>query len=275
MMRRICFLLINLWVFVFFLTGNMIGEAAAKKVAVTGFNNEARSQYGLIACNHLNHEVLAGLVQNKNYQIVERSSLDKVFKELGLQNSGVVDPNTAIEIGNLSGSDYILLGSVVSADVMKFDNIVYSGIKAKVKFALRLVDNKSGSILVSEIVEGTKSEMGDYANPENLLNGASKEAAEKVLDKINQINPLTGTILTVSDNTVYFDLGSDDGVRVGDIYTVYKEGKLLVHPVTGEILGVEERIVGKVKVNDVKPNYAVAEMKKGSDLIKTGNKIKR
>ena len=58
-------------------------------------------------------------------------------------------------------------------------------------------------------------------------------------------------------------------------YTVYKEGAPLVHPATGEILGIKETVLGTVKVKDVKSNYSIAEIKKEKGSFKTGDKIKR
>lgn len=255
-----------------------VGLAAQKKVAVTDFSNSIGNSYGRFVCGILQSEVENGLVQNKNYTVVERASLDRIFRELGLQNSGVVDSNSAIEIGKLAGADYTVLGNIVSADIMAFNNILYEGYKAKVKFAVKIVDNKTGVILISDIVEGTKSEMRNNnvsVSAENLLNGAATEAAHKVLDKLNDLNPLSGTVLSVNGDLVYFDLGFDDGVKEGDIYTVYKEGKMLIHPVTGEVLGTEEETLGTIKICEVKSNYAVGEIKKKKVPFKTGNKVKR
>ena len=42
---------------------------------------------------------------------------------------------------------------------------------------------------------------------------------------MNNLNPLSGTIISVSGEMVYFDLGIDDGVKLGDVYTVYKKVK--------------------------------------------------
>jgi TolB-like protein len=49
---------------------------------------------------------------NSGFALVERGQLDKVLKELKIQNMGLVDPQTALKIGKLSGCDVILLGSI-------------------------------------------------------------------------------------------------------------------------------------------------------------------
>lgn len=257
---------------------NLTSEAAVKKVAVANFVNGSNTNYGEFSCTTLENEVVNGLVQNKNYIVIERGELTKILRELTLQNSGVVDGSTAIEIGKISGADYTLLGNVVSADIAQFNNVLYGGYKAKVKFALRIVDNKTGVIVVSEVVEGTKSEMatqGVTVSSENLLSGAATEAAKKVMGKMNDLNPLSGLVLSIKEDMLYFDLGSDDGVRAGDMYTIYKEGKMLIHPVTGEVLGVEEETIGSIKVTAVKPNYAVGQIKNNKCDIKAGYKVKR
>lgn len=50
---------------------------------------------------------------------------------------------------------------------------------------------------------------------------------------------------------------------------------MLIHPVTGEVLGVEEETIGTIKIREVKPNYAVGEIKKQHLPFKTGYKVKR
>ncbi len=281
MKQKFILRLTSLFVFVFILAGTFITtEAAIKKVAIGTFANGAKSRYGTLACSNLESNIFSGLVQNKNYEVVERAQLDQIFRELGLQNSGVVDSKSAIEIGNLSGADYTLVGKVLTAEVIPFDNILYRGYKGKVAFEMHFVDNKTGSVLYSDVISDTDSQMyspGVSVNERVLISGAAHNAAVKVLEKMNEITPLTGTVLNVdrAEDVVYFDLGYDDGVREGDTYTIYKEGTPLVHPVTGEILGIKETTLGTVKVKDVKSNYSIAEIKKEKSAFKTGDKIKR
>ncbi|OUO41678.1 hypothetical protein B5F82_00400 [Megamonas hypermegale] len=281
MKQKFILRLTSIFVFVFILMGTFITtEAAVKKVAIGTFANGAKSRYGTLACSNLESNIFSGLVQNKNYEVVERAQLDQIFRELGLQNSGVVDSKSAIEIGNLSGADYTLVGKVLTAEVIPFDNFLYRGYKGKVAFEMHFVDNKTGLVLYSDVISDTDSQMyspGVSVNERVLISGAAHNAANKVLEKMNEITPLTGTVLNVdrAEDVVYFDLGYDNGVREGDTYTIYKEGAPLVHPVTGEILGIKETTLGTVKVKDVKSNYSIAEIKKEKSAFKTGDKIKR
>ena len=80
---------------------------------------------------------------NAGYQLVERGQLDKVLKELKIQNMGLIDPKTAQRIGQLSGCDVILLGSI--SDRGQF-----------VAINARLMDTATGKSLVADRVEMRK-----------------------------------------------------------------------------------------------------------------------
>lgn len=282
MKQKRVFQLISLFIFIFFFSTNLVSEASTKVVALGTFVNGTKSNYGKLACTNLESNIFSELVRNKNYQVVERAQLHQILRELGLQNSGVVDSSSAIEIGKLCGADYTLMGSVIAAEIIPFDNIAYQGYKGKVSFEMHLVDNKTGLVLYSDTISDTDSQMytpGISASNigRNLISGACRKAAEKIIDKMNELSPLTGTVLSIDKNedVVYFDLGYDDGVQKDDIYTIYKEGAPLVHPDTGEILGIKETVLGTVKVTNVYSKYSIAEIKKEKSAFKPGDKIKR
>ncbi len=53
------------------------------------------------------------LVNLKKFEVIERSSLDKVLQELKLQNSGIIDENSAKQLGKILGVDAIITGTLV------------------------------------------------------------------------------------------------------------------------------------------------------------------
>lgn len=285
--------IISLAVFVMILGISFVSEAAAKTVAVSTFIDSTHSHYGKMICEHLQSSIQNGLVQNKNYTVVERSNLDQIFKELGLQNSGVVDGSSAIEIGNLSGADYTLMGKVVEAEVNPYNSFAYEGLKAKVSFAMQIVDNKTGQVISSDMVSdtdssATKNNLKKFiksdlvpghmsVNRDSLVYNAAEKVAGKVLDRMNDLNPLVGMVVAVDldEDTVTFDLGYNDGVKKGDTYTIYTESDPIVHPVTGEILGVDEKFVGTVKVVKVQDRLSVGKLKECEVTPVKTDKIRR
>lgn len=288
MKQFICLLL-----FIFMLTFSISAETAVKKVAVGNFINAVHTKYGDMACNNLQSAVLSGLVQHKNYIVLDRSDLDEFLQEAGIQNLAELEGDKAVQLGNISGADYTLIGKIISAEVIPFDNVAYVGLKAKVVCELHLVDNRTGIVLNSNMVSGTDSSiiynrLNDLTNtdilPEyfstnanNLVCNAATDAANKVLAEMNKINPLSGEILSVDmiSKKVYFNLGYENGVQLNDIYTVYEEGSPLIQPKTGQIIGVKEKLLGTIEIVEISKSYSVGKIKKQKDDFKRGNKVRR
>ena len=288
MKQFICSLL-----FIFMFIFPIIGETAVKKVAVGDFINAVHTEYGDMACNNLQSVVLSGLVQHKNYIVLDRSELYRILQKYGLKSLMQLKGDEAVKLGEISGADYTLIGTVIGAEVIPFDNVAYVGLKAKVTFEIHLVDNRTGIVLNSDIVSGTDSDivynrLNDLTNtdilPEyfstnanNLICNAAMDAADKVLTEMNKINPLSGEILSVDmiSEKVYFNLGYENGVQLNDIYTVYEEGAPLIQPQTGEVIGIKEKNLGTIEIIEVSKNYAVGKIKKQKDDFKRGNKVKR
>lgn len=259
--------------------GAMTCEAAAKKtVAVTGVEYMDRSSVSHQASVDLDAAITSILVQSGNYNVVERAQLAHVIRELGLHSSGLIAGNTAIQFGQMVGADYTVIGNIVAATVDKFDNGLYRGTKAKIKFNFKFIDNKTGMIKISEIIEGTKS-ISDFENQypdqRNMISSAATEVAEKMMVRLEEINPVTGIVVGVTEEAIYIDLGSLNGVHKGDMFVIYEEGGIIRHPVTGEILAAKEKTMGSLKVKEVYEKYSICEQKKNKGDIKDGYKVKR
>lgn len=270
-----------------------ISEAAVKKVAVGDFINAVHTEYGDMACNNLQSVVLSGLVQHKNYIILDCSELYRILQKYGMKSLMQLKGDEAVKLGDISGADYTLIGTVIGAEVIPFDNVAYVGLKAKVTVEIHLVDNRTGIVLNSDIVSGTDSDivynrLNDLTNtdilPEyfstnanNLICNAATDAADKVLTEMNKINPLSGEVLSVDmiSEKVYFNLGYENGVQLNDIYTVYEEGAPLIQPQTGEVIGIKEKNLGTIEIIEVSKNYAVGKIKKQKGDFKRGYKVKR
>lgn len=252
--------------------------AAKKVVAMTGVECSMGTGMGRKAAQDFESQLVTALVQSGRYDVVERTQLDHVIRELGLHSTGLISGNTAIQFGQLTGADYTVVGNVIAADVERFDNYLYKGYKGKVKFNFKFIDNKTGMIKIAQIVEGsdTVSEF-ENKNPDRdiLLSGAVNDASKKIVELINSVNVLTGVVAGVSDNEAYIDLGSENGAHVGEKYIVYREGNVITHPVTGEIVAVKEEFVGVLKIKEANANYSVCEIAKTKTPIKKGDKVKR
>lgn len=252
--------------------------AAKKVVAVTGVENSTSSSYGRKAAQDFESQLVTVLVQSGRYDVVERGQIDHVVRELGLHSTGMISGNTAIQFGQLTGADYTVVGNVIAADVESFNNYLYKGYKAKVKFNFKFIDNKTGMIKIAQIIEGSDT-VSEYENknPDRniMLSGAVNDASKKIVNLINDANPITGVIAGFDGTEAYIDLGSENGVHAGERFIVFREGNVITHPVTGEIIAVKEEFVGVLKVKDVQPGYAVCDVVNSKGTIQKGDKIKR
>ncbi|MFH0947757.1 MAG: FlgO family outer membrane protein [Elusimicrobiota bacterium] len=112
--------------------------ASAKiRIAVMDFESIGKevkeSDLGLSVAENLR----TGLFKTGNYDVVERNFLMKLLEEQKLQSSGIVDSETATNIGKLSGAEKLVAGSVSKAGKTLTINI-------------RFIDVKTGSVEKAE-----------------------------------------------------------------------------------------------------------------------------
>lgn len=244
--------------------------ADKKVIAVMDVTAMARTPVAKVAREDMYQSLVSTLVQDGKFIVVERQQLDLVLKELNFHESGMIEPSTAIEMGQMTGSQYTFIGNIVSAEVIPFNSILYRGDKAKIKLNYKIIDNRTGRILKSEVIVGSASTsdvQGGSRKDRVLVSRAVADICEKVMKRIGSLNPLDIAIVEIDDEQVYVNIGDNDGVREGDILLAYQLGKELIDPKTGDVLGNTEKLVGKLKVKAVYEKYSVCEIKDGKKKI--------
>ena len=264
---------------------SFISEAAQKKVAVMPFESVSGSGERRVA-EIMTEQVTVVIANSGNYTVIERTQLAQTLKEINLQNSGIIDPNQAIELGKMSGTDYTIVGKVLMAGVYNNESTnIYRDIlgsnnpfkgfiakyKGKVALDVRFIDNVTGQLIFAKVIEGSKS-----GNERDVcLNAACKAAAENILTEIQMKNPFTATVLDTDGGKVYIDKGFDSGLRVGEVLIVFKE----LRPITtldGQIIAMKTTEVGKVKVVEVNGNHSICKIITGDENeISRRMKVKR
>ena len=82
--------------------------AQTKKVSVAPFKNDKIGLSTKIEANLAKHR----LDDKKYFTIVSRSDFDRIIREQKIQNSGLIDESTAVEVGSLIGAEAIISGNV-------------------------------------------------------------------------------------------------------------------------------------------------------------------
>jgi hypothetical protein len=101
--------------------------------------------------------------------------------------------------------------------------------------------------------------------------GAAGQTAPPTLGVlISQVQALfpkvDGEVLEVQGTTLTLSLGQRDGLVPGVELSVYREGRELRHPKTGEILGRTEQVLGRVAVQQVFEAYATGTLVQAADV---------
>jgi len=89
------------------------GTAAAKpKVAVFEFKNSSGLSDWYELAQSMTSMVITGLINSKKFEVVERDMLEKIMEEKKLGMSGATDLKEDVQIAQLAGATYLVLGSV-------------------------------------------------------------------------------------------------------------------------------------------------------------------
>lgn len=95
-----------------------------------------------------------------------------------------------------------------------------------------------------------------------------------LVDQVLALFPkVAGEVIEVQGNTLTLSLGRRDGLQPGIELSLYREGRELKHPKTGEILGRTEQDVGRVSVAQVFEAYSTGTVSRGGD-VKPGDKVR-
>lgn len=243
-------------------------------IAVLPFENVSNVQAEDIG-NRLAALIEAGLVQQKRFNIIERSQLEKILKEQGLSMSGFAEGS--IEPGKIKGVDAVLLGKITTIWVVtEPESIFYTvTIKTKVEANVKLIDTETGEIKLAEVQDGFEKNTlstGDFQTfpgeeqinqeSEALLEKSTKECAEKIIARIAAVYPLEGKVLKVEGKKLWVSLAKGDGVAARQKLDIITLGDVLKDPDTGEIIASTREVIGEAEITRVEEKYSEAVVKR-------------
>jgi len=179
---------------------NLKRSAVPKTLAVGNIENNSvfagefdldRFARGLV------HLITADLSSIPGLTLVDRQRLDVLRDEIGLnKDADILDPETAVAFGNLTGAGSFIFGSLMLVD------------EHKIRIDLRLVETETSDVLLAESQEGTIKKGSDLVKLEQKL------VAENLAGKIQEMLETEGANLKRSlkdaiqdrDETDYLEL---------------------------------------------------------------------
>ncbi|MDH3976539.1 MAG: CsgG/HfaB family protein [Deltaproteobacteria bacterium] len=231
-------------------TGSASAQYKKAKIAVLDFQLQGDSYETQDMGKIVSEWLITALVKDGRFDVVERRLLEKILVEQKLALTGLIDATSAAKLGRVLGVKIIISGSV-----MKFQNVM--------EVNARIIDVESASIIAAENVKSTTA-----ARLEDLV----VQMAEKIIQDF----PLEGYIVNRKGNTVSVDLGKRAGVKRDMHFVVFKEGNVIKHPKTGEVLDVEMIKTGLIEIISIGNNIAKGSIIEESEknAVKYGQRIK-
>jgi TolB-like protein len=221
-------------------------------------------------------------------EVYSREDLDKVMKEQKLQQSGLIDENTLVQVGKLAGVRYIITGSIdsVTQEYKDFEQgaqaatqnnrkndlgsmlfkaalnagaSAMSGMKITTRVTFKVIDVQTGKIVFSKQVEETKN-IGKIQDPtyDQVIGGIKDdimEALQSVKPELSEFFSVSGYITQVrtdKDRKNYIaqiNLGRKDKVKPGQTFSVFSFEES-TDPVTGKSSCDKVTMNVKLKVSD-------------------------
>ncbi len=262
---------------------------AVSKITATPAITSAAKSAGTTATlgrlmDSLESNLTSAFQATRKFDVLSRSDLDAVLKEQDFSASGNVNQGAsgAPKTGMMKGAKY-----VVAVQVDDFQDYterdVFSGIQKvvenrKIRFGAvaKIIDSETGSVVETANFVVDNGGISDKDSTTGVSGGRPLDALVSVLarDMCSQIANrvadvvFPAKVVAKTGTTVTFNRGDGTGVSVGDEYNVLALGEEMVDPDTGDKLGFEEIVVGKLKVVEVAPKFSKGKLSEDNGVEK-------
>lgn len=160
-------------------------------MAVASFENKAGEQAKEILGSGVADMLIAEL-GGRNCQLLEREILDQILEELGISASDLANPETVAKVSKdprLESAQYLLIGSIASAELGKIDTPWGTIITAEVGMTIRVVSVATRIIEVTASSTGKKRGADIKAGKDSFgipasFSGAVKDGIRKLVDQL-------------------------------------------------------------------------------------------
>ena len=275
-----------------------------KVVAVSRFENQTSftdpssgSSGQELLTNGLADQLTDALIQSGRFVVMERQTLTDVIGEQDLASSGRVQQAQSARTGKITAAQILVKGTVTEFGLRESGSdtgIGFRGFRlggktkeAHVAVIIRMIDTTTGQVLGSQRVEGSAESSGSSIgfriggvgfDNDNFKNAPLGKATQIVIDKAVEFIQLESDnvgfrapVILADGGRILIGAGERHGTRPGDRFTVYSAGQELVDPFTGELLGMDEQLLGQVTVTDVQDKYSTVQPDAPMDSVKVGD----
>jgi hypothetical protein len=203
-----------------------------KILGVAEFTSEVNSKYSSAVAE----KVIEVVTNSKRFTVVDRTSYDKVKKELEFQKTeAFLDSKNTVKQDVALAAQHMIVGHIVKMSIyaMKNSDGSVNGYKASVAFNIKVNDVESGNTTEAQSFQTAVSPL--MLSPESAVNESLISVEKNLSDYFVKTFPLTSRIIKLvaikkeAAAVVLLANGKAYGFNVGDKLTVEKiemlEGK--------------------------------------------------
>jgi curli biogenesis system outer membrane secretion channel CsgG len=234
----------------------------------------------------------AALAEDGRFVVVERAAFQAIQNEQLLAAGNATTVEGAPQRGQLLGASYIVRGTVTKYDPnhgssgLNVGGLPLTGAlglkktSSYIELSLRVIDTTTGEVISVVKADGLASSHdvsvsatarnGQTISSDNFKNTPIAHAAEAAIKRaIGQIEtgmeraPWSALVVENADNQVVINAGSNQNLQVGTKLHVFRKGRVLTDPSTGQVLDVAFAPVGTVDVRDVREKISIASVVDG------------
>jgi hypothetical protein len=217
------------------LVSSLLGYSQADSKTILGvaeFTSEVNSKYSAAVAE----KVIEVVTNSKRFTVVDRTSYDKVKKELEFQKTeAFLDSKNTVKQDVALAAQHMIVGHIVKMSIyaMKNSDGSVNGYKASVAFNIKVNDVESGKTTEAQSFQTAVSPL--MLSPESAVNESLLSVEQNLADYFTKTFPLTSRIIKIiaikkeAANLVLIANGRTSGFKEGDKLTVEKiemlEGK--------------------------------------------------
>jgi len=259
-------------------------QSGKKRMGVPAFANSSSTKDGDYG-ERFADMLLSELIQNRNYELIERTMIAKVLAEQRLGMTGIVDQSQVAKVGKIMALDYMVLGNILEASAINKGgtesaaisilskgktNVPLYRTELRVVVNLKVIKVETGEIVFSDNAEDTETitwaDRPERITPERYFGSARKAIAKAAFKIIREIAPQEPAVILVKKvkdkiTEVVIDMGRENGIREDQHFAIVREGQPL-YGRNDEIIGVDIIEIAHVTVVRAEATTATAKVVK-------------
>lgn len=207
--------------FALLLACSLLGYAQADTRPVVGvaqFTCDMESPYtGLVT-----EKVVEMLTNTHRFQVVDRTSREKIEAELNLQKSeAFIDSKNLADQYSAVAAEKMITGHIIKIPIyaIRNGNGSVRGYTGSVAFQMKVVDVETGTSSEATSFQGKTSK--ECLSPESAVTMAMQSLQDQIYEYFRVNFPVTTSLeRCLNETTVLICAGSEQGIKVGDKFII-------------------------------------------------------